>query len=150
MWFSYQVMHERSFTGPSLIFYTLIQITTEWRRWLADPVMWQAEPRFDWLNLEPFHLTQKPNSRTPTAAPPVMAAAKMATWHDTSDNPNIDRSIWHDEICSADRIQIVLFLPITSQLRVGSRPITTNQTLARRRHPYWPGLMRNHQTGNLI
>ena len=35
------------YTGPDLLLYTLIKIKTEWRWWLADLAMWQAEPLFD-------------------------------------------------------------------------------------------------------
>ena len=34
--------------GPSLVFYPLIKITTEWLQWLSDLVMWHAEPLYDW------------------------------------------------------------------------------------------------------
>ena len=45
-------MKWQQYLVPILVFYPLIQITTEWRWWLADIVMWQAEPLFDWSGVE--------------------------------------------------------------------------------------------------
>ena len=39
-------------SGQSLVFYPPNKIKTEWRRWLADLVTWQAEPLFDWSGVE--------------------------------------------------------------------------------------------------
>ena len=39
-------------SGSSIIFYSLIKITTKWRWWLANLVMWQAESLFDWSGIE--------------------------------------------------------------------------------------------------
>ena len=48
----------RKKTGPSLVLYPppppkkKKKLTTEWRRWMANLVMWQTEPLFDWSGQE--------------------------------------------------------------------------------------------------